>query len=80
MRVRFLENCNDNFLASVPLTRQNQAFQVQAGMDLLGAADCAILNFVALVLPFTGQRNCSGSVQQPLADPSIQDTRDGKTR
>lgn len=53
---------------------------MQAGMDFLGAADCAILNFVALVLPFTGQRNCSGSVQQPLADPSIQDTRDGKTR
>lgn len=39
-RGEILENVNYNFLASVPLTKQNQVFQVQAGIDLLGEVDC----------------------------------------
>jgi len=37
---KILENATYNFLASVPLTNGNQAFPVQAGIDLLGEVDC----------------------------------------
>lgn len=48
---KILENANCNFLTSVPLTRQNQALQEQAGIDLLEEVDClSNISFVTHLL------------------------------
>lgn len=52
-RGEILENVSYNFLASVPLTKQNQVFQVQAGIDLLGEVDClSSTQFCSTCAPF----------------------------
>lgn len=49
-RGKISENAN---LASVPLTKQNQAFQVEAGIDLLGEVDClSNTQFCSTCAPF----------------------------
>lgn len=84
---KILENANYNFLASVTLTKDKQAFRMQADVALLGEVDCPGSTQCCSACCLSHGRGAAAGLSsspvtlQPYQPPTkhiIQEIRDGK--